>query len=201
MEREGKLQNIPRNWGVSFFSPYFRPVHHWWNKCWIIDNIFLSYNLVEHYVSPFLENKKIKVLVKCLIILLEVQGLENLPKKGLGSLYLLSKFHKLFFYCWSEFLKIKWLFGTLLPNLKRYYGINFPRMSHINHVMTYRLCHLQLFFWPHSLLFSDSTKFNIFSWLISPSLVNLSKILLSWHLIQLGSDMYHEKTLDIRRET
>jgi hypothetical protein len=59
-----------------------------------MDNIFLSYNLVEHYVSPFLENKKIKVLVKCLVILLEVQGIENLPK-----LYLLSKFHKLCFYC------------------------------------------------------------------------------------------------------
>jgi hypothetical protein len=29
-------------------------------------------------------------------------------------------------------------------NLKRYYGINFPQMSHINHVMTYRLCHLYL---------------------------------------------------------
>jgi hypothetical protein len=91
MEREGKLQNIPRNWGVSFFSPHFRPVHHQWNKTWIIDNIFLSYNLVEHYVSPFLEEKKIKVLVKCLVILLEVQGLENLPKKGLGSLYLICQ--------------------------------------------------------------------------------------------------------------
>jgi hypothetical protein len=155
---------------------------------------------VEHYVSPFLENKKIKVLVKCLVILLEVQSLENLPKKT-ESLYLLSKFHKLCFYCWSEFIKIKQLFGTLVPNLKRYYGINFPQMSHINHVMTYRLCYLHLFFWPHSVLFSDSTKFNIFSWFISSSLVNFSNVLWSWHLIQLGSHMYHAKKLDTRRET
>jgi hypothetical protein len=63
-----------------------------------MDNIFLSYNLVEHYVSPLLENKKIEVLVKCLVILLEVQSLENLPKKA-ESLYLLPKFHKLCFYC------------------------------------------------------------------------------------------------------
>jgi hypothetical protein len=36
----------------------------------IIDNIFLYYNLVEHYFPPFLPKKKaIKNIIKCFIIL------------------------------------------------------------------------------------------------------------------------------------
>jgi hypothetical protein len=35
----------------------------------IIDNIFLSYNLLEHYVSPFLQAETIKNVVKHFIML------------------------------------------------------------------------------------------------------------------------------------
>jgi len=35
----------------------------------IIDNIFLSYNLLEHYVSPFLQMETIKNVVKHFIML------------------------------------------------------------------------------------------------------------------------------------
>ncbi len=44
----------------------------------IIDNI-LSYNLVEHYLSPFLQKEAINIYMKGLIIL-GVQSPENLPK-------------------------------------------------------------------------------------------------------------------------
>jgi len=42
----------------------------------IIDNIFVSYNLVEHYVSSFLQKKEKKNVGKSLIML-EVQIQEN----------------------------------------------------------------------------------------------------------------------------
>jgi hypothetical protein len=38
----------------------------------IVDNIFVSYNLVEHYVSSFLQKEEIKNVVKG-FIMLEVQ--------------------------------------------------------------------------------------------------------------------------------
>ncbi len=46
----------------------FKLANHW-RKYPIIDNIFLSYNLVEHYVSPILQKKVIKIVAKGLIML------------------------------------------------------------------------------------------------------------------------------------
>jgi hypothetical protein len=43
----------------------------------IIDNI-LSYNLVEHYLSPFLQKEVVNIYIKGLIML-GVQSPENLP--------------------------------------------------------------------------------------------------------------------------
>jgi hypothetical protein len=45
----------------------------------IINNISLSYNLVEHFVCPFLQKGTIKNVVKCLVML-EIQSQENMPK-------------------------------------------------------------------------------------------------------------------------
>jgi hypothetical protein len=42
----------------------------------IIDNIFVSYNFVQYYVSSFLQKEEIRNVVKGLIIL-EVQTLKN----------------------------------------------------------------------------------------------------------------------------
>jgi hypothetical protein len=56
-EREKKEGEIP------LANP---PLHI---MCVIIDNIFLSYNLLEHYVSPFLQTETIKNVVKHFIVL------------------------------------------------------------------------------------------------------------------------------------
>jgi hypothetical protein len=61
----------------------FKPAHHCRAIYPIIDNISLSYNLVEHYVSLFLPQKikiKIKIDVKG-VTMLDVQSMENLSKK------------------------------------------------------------------------------------------------------------------------
>jgi hypothetical protein len=62
----------------------FKPAHHCRANYPIIDNISLSYNLVEHYVSPFLQKKKeeedIEIDVKGLTML-DVQSMEILSKK------------------------------------------------------------------------------------------------------------------------
>jgi hypothetical protein len=46
----------------------------------IINNIYLSYDLVEHFVSPYLQKGAIKNIVKCLVMF-EVQSQESMPKK------------------------------------------------------------------------------------------------------------------------
>jgi hypothetical protein len=61
------------------------------NRYPTIDNIFLPNNLVEHYLSPFLQKEGKKNVVKGLIML-KVQSLQNLAQKH--YLYLLPNFHK-----------------------------------------------------------------------------------------------------------
>ncbi len=67
---EDKIQKLMKSRGVLFA----RPVHHLQTH---VSNISLSYNLVEHYFSPFLPKKKkaIENIVKSLNML-EVQTLE-----------------------------------------------------------------------------------------------------------------------------
>jgi len=49
--------------------------------CPIIDNIFLSYNLIKHNFSSFLQKRVVENLVKGLIML-KIQSQENLPDKS-----------------------------------------------------------------------------------------------------------------------
>ncbi len=48
--------------------------------CPIIDNIFLSYDLVKHYFSSFLQKRVVENVVKGLIML-EIQSRKNLQDK------------------------------------------------------------------------------------------------------------------------
>jgi hypothetical protein len=43
-------------------------IHHVHSRYPIINNNFLSYNLVEHFVSPFLEKEPIEIVVKDVIL-------------------------------------------------------------------------------------------------------------------------------------
>jgi hypothetical protein len=61
--KEGGNTNI-----VGNPRAYLKLAHHW-RKYPIIDNIFLSYDLVEHYVSPILQRKLIEIVAKGLIML------------------------------------------------------------------------------------------------------------------------------------
>jgi hypothetical protein len=46
----------------------------------IINNIYLSYDVAEHFVYPYLQKGAIKNIVKCLVMF-EVQSQENMPNK------------------------------------------------------------------------------------------------------------------------
>jgi hypothetical protein len=62
------------------------------NKDPIIDSIYLSYNLVEQYVSSFLQKEILKTVAKGLIMLkvhAKEHAKERMPR---NYLYLLSKF-------------------------------------------------------------------------------------------------------------
>jgi hypothetical protein len=50
-------------------------MHHLESKYLIIDNISLSYNLVENYVSPILQKEAIDIAVKGLIMI-KIQSLD-----------------------------------------------------------------------------------------------------------------------------
>ncbi len=56
-------------------------------------DILSSYNLMEHYGSPFLQKEAIDIIAKGLIML-DIQSLENLPKK---LLIFIAKFSLLLF--------------------------------------------------------------------------------------------------------
>jgi len=81
----------------------FKVAHHW-RKYPIINNIFLSYNLVEHYVSPIVQRKVIEIVAKGLIML-KIHNFKNLPKK-LPTF--MQKIHKLLF------LLLKWIWGKYI---------------------------------------------------------------------------------------
>ncbi len=61
--------------GGSPRASCFRGMHHLESKCLIIDNISLSYNLVENYVSPILQKEAIEIVVKGLIMI-KIQSLD-----------------------------------------------------------------------------------------------------------------------------
>ncbi len=65
------------------------------NRYPTIDNIFLPHNLVEHYLSPFLQKEGKQNVVKGLLML-KVQSLQNLAQKH--YLYLLQNFRKPIFF-------------------------------------------------------------------------------------------------------
>jgi hypothetical protein len=51
-------------------------MHHLESKYLIIDNISLSYNLVENYVSPILQKGAIEIVVEGLIMI-KIQSLDD----------------------------------------------------------------------------------------------------------------------------
>jgi hypothetical protein len=73
--REGKLQKLVKT--NKLLLEGGTPLE---SKYAIIDIIFVSYNLVEHYVSPFLKKTAIKIVVKG-FIMLKIQSLEKMTKK------------------------------------------------------------------------------------------------------------------------
>jgi hypothetical protein len=94
--REDKIQKSMKIQKLSCF----KPAHHCRANYPIIDNISLSYNLVEHYVYPFLpkkkEKKEIEIDVKG-FTMLDVQSMENLSKKL--PIFIVKFSLILFFYC------------------------------------------------------------------------------------------------------
>jgi hypothetical protein len=51
-------------------------MHHLESKYLIIDNISLSYNLVENYVSPILQKEAMEIVVEGLIMI-KIQSLDD----------------------------------------------------------------------------------------------------------------------------
>ncbi len=105
----------------------FKLANHW-RKYPIIDNIFLSYNLVEHYVSPILQRKVIEIVAKGLIML-KIHNFKNLPKK-LPTF--MQKIHKLLF------LLLKWIWGKiyiyLAPKCQTLKGITLSKTIYMYNI-------------------------------------------------------------------
>jgi hypothetical protein len=85
----------------------------------IIDNFSLSYNLVEHYVSPILLKCSNKNCYKRFHYVKDSKFLKTYQR---SCLYLLPKFHKLLFLLLKTNFEKKLKFVNQVSNLKRCYN-------------------------------------------------------------------------------